>query len=366
MRCCTRPGTDRRGCPSRWSPSPMRDRPGPPDGPTNADPPTDVGAPTSADAPTEASGPAATDAAPQADPSAHADGPARTAAPTQAGSPGHTGSPEQAAQEGAPGQAGSPEQAAQEGAPGQAGSPEQAAHAGSPGQAGSPEQAGQAGAPGQAGSPERADQTGRLGPRSPAGTGSQPPPALPPPDASLRAAIDAIVAGASHDPHAVLGAHPGTDGVVVRALRPLAKTVTVVLPDGRRFPAGHLHQGVFAATLPVTDVPDYRVAVTYPGPGGAGQETIADDPYRHLPTLGEMDTYLIGEGRHEELWRVLGAHVRTFGPTAPAAGTGAGGARPTRPGETRERDAAGGTAKSFGSELGEVTGTSFAVWAPNA
>ncbi|HEY6276144.1 MAG TPA: 1,4-alpha-glucan branching protein GlgB [Streptosporangiaceae bacterium] len=145
---------------------------------------------------------------------------------------------------------------------------------------------------------------------------------------ALQGEIDAIVAGTSHDPHAVLGAHPGPDGVTVRVLRPLARTVTVVLDDGRRFPAAHLHQGVFAVTLPVTEVPGYRLAVSYPGPdGGDGPETVTDDPYRYLPTLGEIDQHLIGEGRHEELWRVLGAHVR---------------------------------------RLGEVTGTSFAVWAPNA
>ena len=57
----------------------------------------------------------------------------------------------------------------------------------------------------------------------------------------------------------------------------------------------------------------------------------ADDPYRYLPTLGEVDLHLIGEGRHEELWKVLGAHVRTL----------------RRP-------------------HGQVTGVSFAVWAPNA
>ena len=36
-----------------------------------------------------------------------------------------------------------------------------------------------------------------------------------------------------------------------------------------------------------------------------------DDPYRFLPTLGEIDLHLIGEGRHERLWEVLGAHVRS-------------------------------------------------------
>ena len=37
-----------------------------------------------------------------------------------------------------------------------------------------------------------------------------------------------------------------------------------------------------------------------------------DDPYRFLPTLGEMDLHLLGEGRHEQLWQVLGAHVRRY------------------------------------------------------
>jgi 1,4-alpha-glucan branching enzyme len=141
------------------------------------------------------------------------------------------------------------------------------------------------------------------------------------------AEIDRIVAGAHHDPHSVLGAHESPAGTVVATLRPLAASVAVVLPDGRRFPMEHVHSGVFAATLPVTGVPDYRLAVAYPGPDGAGAlpETVTDDPYRHLPTLGEIDLHLIAEGRHEQLWRVLGAHVSQ-----------------------------------------KADGTAFAVWAPNA
>ena len=128
-----------------------------------------------------------------------------------------------------------------------------------------------------------------------------------------------------HDPHAVLGAHPGPDGVIVRALLPLAATVDVVLADGRRFPLHHLHEGVFAATLPLAEVPDYRIAVAYPGPepGSTTPEMVVDTPYRFLPTLGATDLHLIGEGRHEELWRVLGAHVREYG----SDGTGFGGHR---------------------------------------
>ena len=63
--------------------------------------------------------------------------------------------------------------------------------------------------------------------------------------------IERIVAGQHHDPHSVLGAHPVPgEGVTIRALRPLATTVTAVLPDGSRHPMTHLHLGVFEVTVP--------------------------------------------------------------------------------------------------------------------
>ena len=162
----------------------------------------------------------------------------------------------------------------------------------------------------------------------PASAGRQTDPASADPaggDPVSRGVIEAIVAGIYHDPHAVLGAHPGPDGVMIRALRPLAASVTVVLPDGTREAMSHVHEGVFSVTLPACvakpgEAPDYRLAVSY----ADGVETVSDDPYRHLPTVGEIDLHLIGEGRHEALWQVLGAQVK--GPA----------------------------------------GTSFAVWAPNA
>src|SRR6266704_500855 len=136
--------------------------------------------------------------------------------------------------------------------------------------------------------------------------------------------IERIVAGQHHDPHSVLGAHPGPDGVIIRALRPLATSVTAVLDDGRRLPMEHVHQGVFAVTVPDEKVPGYRIAAVYADGSGAesgsgSAEEVRDDPYRYLPTLGEFDLYLIGEGRHEELWRVLGAQLREGGQTSGAA-----------------------------------------------
>jgi len=137
--------------------------------------------------------------------------------------------------------------------------------------------------------------------------------------------LHAIGTGLHHQPHDVLGGHVGEDGVTIRVLRPLADAVVLVTQEGHQA-FEHEHEGVWVTTLPGTQVPDYRVEVRY------GNDThLTDDPYRFLPTLGELDLHLIGEGRHEELWTALGAHVRRYP-----------------------------------SPLGEVTGTSFAVWAPNA
>jgi len=143
------------------------------------------------------------------------------------------------------------------------------------------------------------------------------------------AELDRMVEGRHHDPHSILGPHLHEGAVTVRALRPLATSVTVVsrTPEGElRHALTHEHRGVFAGTLGVTEIPDYRLEVTYDG-----EPLLVDDPYRFLPTLGEIDLHLISEGRHESLWTVLGAHEHRYD-----------------------------------SEFDEVRGTSFAVWAPAA
>ena len=143
--------------------------------------------------------------------------------------------------------------------------------------------------------------------------------------------LRAVVDGWSYAPHSVLGAHPAREGWVVRTLRPDAVSVTVVAEDGSRHEARPLHDGgVFEAHLP-GQPGDYRLEVTY-GDGADGTNTfVVDDPYRWLPTVGELDQHLIREGRHERLWEVLGSHVRRYD-----------------------------------TPRGPVEGVSFAVWAPNA
>ena len=122
--------------------------------------------------------------------------------------------------------------------------------------------------------------------------------------------LESVSAGTHHDPHSALGAHPEIDvegrrTTVIRALRPLAATVTALLADGDSVPLAHVAEGVWEGVVH-GDAGPYRIAATY----ADGPDWVAADPYRHEPTLGELDLHLIGEGRHERLWEVLGAHVR--------------------------------------------------------
>ncbi len=146
------------------------------------------------------------------------------------------------------------------------------------------------------------------------------------PQPVAREELARLVAGTHRSPHDVLGPHTYDGTVTVRTLRPFARSVTV-RSGTTTTPMQHEHAGIWVAVLPQPEVGDYRLDVEYEG---AGAVTV-DDPYRYLPTVRELDQHLINEGRHELLWRVLGSHVHTYH-----------------------------------SSHGDVGGTSFAVWAPNA
>lgn len=138
----------------------------------------------------------------------------------------------------------------------------------------------------------------------------------------------AVATGAYHDPHAVLGQHRvGAPGVadavtVIRVLRPLATAVFAILPTGAHLELAHLAHGIWQG-VDIVGPGAYEIEARY----ADGSSWTADDPYRFSPTIGELDLHLIREGRHEQLWTALGAHVR---------------------------------------DLGGVVGTAFTVWAPRA
>lgn len=118
--------------------------------------------------------------------------------------------------------------------------------------------------------------------------------------------IDALVQGRNDDPFALLGLHTDGGQAIIRVFAPDAQAVSVidaggnpVAPLTRRHPAGF-----FAGPVPARDGRfTYRLRLS-----AEGREWERADPYAFGPILGEMDEYLIAEGRHEYLYHRLGAH----------------------------------------------------------
>nr|MBA3241387.1 1,4-alpha-glucan branching protein GlgB [Acidobacteriota bacterium] len=140
-----------------------------------------------------------------------------------------------------------------------------------------------------------------------------------------RSELERLLALLAADPHSILGAHPAPHGVVVRALRPDAEQVELIVEGEapramlKTHPAGFFELLVEGReqTFP------YLLRVSYRD----GNVYTLRDPYAFLPTLGGFDEHLFNEGRHWRSYEKLGAHVR---------------------------------------DLGGEGGVSFAVWAPNA
>ena len=125
-------------------------------------------------------------------------------------------------------------------------------------------------------------------------------------------AVERLLAGELHDPHAILGAHPldesETPTVVIRALHPDAVSAEIHLDGGATLQMERIHKGgLFAVIVEGERWPiSYRIQFGF----ADGESWERKDPYAFTPTLGEIDLYLHGEGTHERLYDRLGAHVR--------------------------------------------------------
>jgi 1,4-alpha-glucan branching enzyme len=138
--------------------------------------------------------------------------------------------------------------------------------------------------------------------------------------------LDRIVALEHDDPHRLLGPHIEDGKLVVRAFCPGVKTLALVVEAQPPKAMVQVHAGgVFELHSDDDERPAPSAYQLEPEGGGAAKRY--RDPYGFWPTLGELDLHLVGEGRHRELWRWLGAHARVHQ---------------------------------------DVAGTAFAVWAPSA
>ncbi|NBU22930.1 MAG: 1,4-alpha-glucan branching protein GlgB [Actinobacteria bacterium] len=141
--------------------------------------------------------------------------------------------------------------------------------------------------------------------------------------------LQLVAEGRHHNPHAVLGFHQLNKDWVVRALRPFAKSVQLRTKNDTieiTIEMTHIFDGIWEVSGS-KKLGDYRIIANYEN----ASSWESDDPYRYLPKLGDLDIHLIGEGRHEQLWQALGAHYLEGKDT-----------------------------------LGDTSGVSFKVWAPNA
>jgi len=130
------------------------------------------------------------------------------------------------------------------------------------------------------------------------------------------------------DPHRILGVrHETQEGSTARVYHPGATSVSLKFDDGSKLNLIKVHaDGLFEASASgeLPSSPDsYRIEAT----SGDGRVLIYRDPYAFAPLVGDLDLHLFGQGKHHEAYRVMGAHPRN---------------------------------------VNGISGTSFAVWAPNA
>ncbi len=138
--------------------------------------------------------------------------------------------------------------------------------------------------------------------------------------------ITRILNAEDGDPFSFLGMHQDGDGLLVRAFLPDSHRVFVL--DARdESTVAELSRlrraGLFVGRIPGrTERFSYRLRCQT-----GNTETVLADPYAFHSVFGALDLHLLVEGRHERSFEKLGAHPMT---------------------------------------IDDVTGTSFAVWAPNA
>lgn len=135
-----------------------------------------------------------------------------------------------------------------------------------------------------------------------------------------------LAEGSHHNPHEILGIHVLQGTWQHRALRPFAKSVWLETAT-ERFELTHQEAGVWELSQKGSAPSDFRIRAVYEN----APDWLTSDSYSKDPTIGELDLHLITEGRHEELWKALGARLI-----------------------------------SSKDSLGDTSGVAFTLWAPNA
>src|SRR6202162_5087083 len=120
--------------------------------------------------------------------------------------------------------------------------------------------------------------------------------------------LNSFLSGTHSDPFRILGPHRMGDDLAIRAFRPDARKIDIVLDGQEPIQAEKIHRdGFFQASVPnATRDLDYRLRIT----NWDGSEYTMRDPYQYGPIMGEVDLHLFNEGQHWQLYEIMGAHLR--------------------------------------------------------
>ena len=122
--------------------------------------------------------------------------------------------------------------------------------------------------------------------------------------------LRSLLSATHHDPFSILGPQKVGHDIIVRIFRPDASSIELIdkKTDAVLVTATRVNpDGVFEASVGKSLVA-YRLRVT-PWHGDA---FVIDDPFSFGRVLGEMDTHLFAEGNHYQIYKKLGAHLRTI------------------------------------------------------
>src|SRR5574340_1408817 len=126
----------------------------------------------------------------------------------------------------------------------------------------------------------------------------------------VSAPIMLLQAGTHHDPFEVLGLHPQPDGrILIRAFLPAAETVELEATGARMVRVAGTD--CFELALPPGSAIGAHPLLRWQDKG-KGDWHVTQWPYTFDVQLGEVDLHLFGEGRHLEIWKVVGARLKTI------------------------------------------------------
>ncbi len=132
---------------------------------------------------------------------------------------------------------------------------------------------------------------------------------------NVEVVLDIIYANHSN-PHSVLGQHlvksasGKSENITITTFLPYAKEVKAIDKKTKKeYVLEKIHEdGLFHLKTTKKSFFSYLLEITYYD----GEVFLTEDPYSFLPTIGELDLHLFGQGCHYEIYEHMGAKFKTI------------------------------------------------------